>query len=1725
MVTQINPKPNTFYRVKELDDDIGIYPVYGDAYVGMSTNFDIKSSPDSTYYLGESTVITENEIAYGAGTLSECYLNLYVNKIDQLHTQTAPWLDTYSLRGNIDITEGNLVLASGASGPLSLYSSTYDMATPWIVEDFDGVNKYFADSPTRWATGWTQYESLSLQITHKDYFDAVFSTNESYDDEDEYGWDDPINNLFEEIGQGADYLGSEFAGFSQWLKNGFVAIASHPVGALAIGAATTVLTLNPYLGAGAAYSSNKWAQSAQETQSSVLILTKHTDGLYYLVTPAEGETKKLESWVANAFKGSKQEGHTREWWMDKGAWALKQISTGGGEVQYSNFDETFVAQLDQYNSIFSQVYRRGMARDIKSETIGGEGDNEKFLAYVNSHIVTDDTASDGNAWNMKLFWENWSGTTYEGEEAIRSANYFGWNSTHPDSGDYSSDKGTKHPMTQSIYGEIKNIPQPSIYDITTPSLSSSACPEIEVVFKINSLPTAPYVYSGTSFTADRARELSRSFTMLLNLAPLVSSSAGDDHITENLADTGFQTTASFNKTISITFCKMNQGNDIDVLGILQDTSIDTQVASGNCYFVRDDHNASALNIGGDPIGTNGVWLHTPPGSDEATTAGLDIYHTKIPEGEWVTMRVKLWTQNNIGFAGPGGADIRPYGSVKSYDGSNICAYFPELHDEDGNIKYIQVYNTDPVGPSGMWPAHMTLWANNMRAINAVPGSSSASHINNLYTKVDDVPNDDKIVDILVDRISWHGWGSKTNNCTVNLENDMGGLIKMPNSKLVPVNAAVSGAANNTVNVEKYAGDESTLIATPVSGGANYYGGFNHAAASYLSFGFSADNFTDAVAQANNQFLFNDFSVALPVEAQAIPYWKAGYFSSGNYTCWDGDTTPGGNYLKSHGPPDWFHNLGNTMTVGMEATDNVRIGGLPNYVDGFAQKGLIGISGTFSGSGGPWVRSGNPYVAAKILTVSSDGTSITVDKATLFNCPLDDPFVIEMWGAQANVIESKGGTPMYRGAGYNQADWEAGSGTKGYVRPLVQTKPRQGNTIYLSDSILYDDAGLTDTSGVNKPLGKTTTSFNDLDGYSVMNNDARILISPLKYWMNLAYVNVMESSSGSNAAQYFSNVSPGYNYDDGGGLVFAFDQDFEMLGGDGTGCVLNATVNNFSWGGARTTPTLINYVVSGGTGYKVGNTLTFSGTGSDPWETTPATTTVLGLFDPAGWGAWYNNVSGGVSTPLQPRVYNTAVAVSGGSTLGTTFNETLFNDGVYSNRWSLNITNPDGNIINNTTDYSFGVVENPEEGEAGINLELGGGMGYIQRDYLLSGQNYINLTNYIRVNQPNFGDDFNFMVVPTYMTTRASYYNLNIDTGEGTYPAQLIYGMKDKPPKITDFRVHPSVDLLEEDVNIYNATKGSATDIDFTWEEDASDMWYRLLYVDTATIQNKYHKINFWAPLDASGSGRLPLSSGTSAYKYYDSSSDTTGTALEQLISGTVTADITGFRGYGAKFGLSGSLSASSSATSHGVAGLDEFTVISHGVPSTPTADGKQVMVWQTSGAAAMFTLRTTSGTNKMRVSLLDEDNSTTTVVGNTSWDCDGVQPLATVVTFNKNRDFDNIKLYVNGMLEGTSGDDWTTGKAVRASPSDSTIYLGSQSGSVGFWNGFLEEITIHTKEFYVPANEGEYTLDTVVLPDTAGSATANYNARLFGIDFHNIRGRGRADICRSNTAGWHIGGI
>ena len=1679
MVTQFEPKPNTFYVKKDLDDDVGVMPLYGDAYVGMSTTYDIVSNPNTTYYIGESTIISPDEYPYGEGTLSECHLSFYANDVSLTNSSVAAFMDIYSLKPNIDLTEGNLELFSGSAGTghISVYSSTYDMGTPWFTEDFDGRNKFFMDAPSRNQPTYTRRQSDALWITKDNYMKAVMSTHEPTPGKHKSSWG-TVAGILETSTQFLD-KGEQLAGQGLWgLTSGLVnstaglSAGVYTAGASFVGSNVAASMMAFRAGSGVIAAGAAWtaaagaglllggvaATAAQPFGHEQIMLTKYNDGLYYLVNPAELKAQGKDSKMAGG--GILSEGHSRGWWECRGAALGSAGYMSTSNVQYSSFDETYIAKCDQYNSMFSNVFVRGTARDIKAETVGDAGDNTKFLAYAFCNLVSDDVATDGNALRMKLFWENYSGSNYTD---LEGANYFGWNSTKP------TTAGTGHPLTQAVFCTTRGIPQPAMYDITTPSLSSSIAPEIEIRFKINQMPVAPYVWSGASYIDDEARELSRSFSIILHYAPLASSST-DPHITENLVDTGQQSGVSFLtgdavSPITINFSKMKQGNKIDVLGCVQPYG---GAVMGNCKHWSSD----------TVSGTNGLWLYYPPNTAKATARGLDKYHIQIPEGEWVTMRIKMWNPQNKAFQVP------PYGAKEVASGSNIIAYFPDLKDENGEMEFLEVYNAWPMGPSGLWPSNLTLWTNNMRSINSTPGSegsdaSDPTHINNLYTKIDDNPDDDKIVDILVDNISFFGWGALTNNASVTAENGMGNLLQLPNATGIPM--AVS---NSAISVPG---------ATSLGTGLNYYGGATHPIASYLSFGY--DNTGSGVK--NHKLLFNDFFTATPTTCQAIPHLKAGYFTSGNYSSWDGAN---GDQL---GPLGWFTNL----TIGVSSTaegagDNIQVGGDDNYIDGFKQKGLMGVSGAFTG----WVRSGNPYVGAKILSVSADGTQITVDHTELFNTSQNERFVIESWGGMEEFTY----TDPFAGTGfigYTHEEFEAGSGSRGYVTPLTQVQAVQGDTVYLNQSVLYDDKGVPLAAPINSVAELNT--FIDDDNFKAINNNARLIISPYKYWMNIAYVNA--TASGSGPVNAFGAIVMGQGYHSGG------DHDITLSGtGDNKSAVVNAT---FLMYGLSGTPFRINYIVSGGTGYTVGEELTFIQAGSN----NDATVILDGVDN--GWGTWYNEVSGGGAMPLQPRAYNTVVAVSGGTIKGTTFNEFLFNDGLYSNPWDLDITDPSNPYINNTIDYGAGVVVEPGEDEPGINLARGGGLGYIQRDYLLSGQNYINLTNYIRVGSPQANDDFNFMVVPTFMSANDTFYSANVDTADGTNKAELIFGIKDKPPLLSDLRVSPSADFLKEGVDIYKATKGASTDINFRWEEEGGNVWQRMLYVDTETITNKYHKINFWAPLDASGSGVLPLGSGTSDYKYYTSPSDTTGTSLEQLISGTVTADITGFTGFGASFGLSGSLSASSSATSHGVAGLDEFTFTAYGIPSTPGPNGEQVMVWQTSGAAAIFNLRTVSGTNKMRVFLLDEDGDAVTVSGTTSFDCDGVQPIAAVVTFNKDRDYDNLKLYVNGALETTSGDDWTTGKAVRGTPSDSTIYLGSQKATEGFWNGFLEEITIHTKEFYVPPNKGQYALDTIMLPDKDGSNAAVYNSRLFVFDYHNIRGKGRTMVARSNQEGWRIAGV
>jgi len=151
---------------------------------------------------------------------------------------------------------------------------------------------------------------------------------------------------------------------------------------------------------------------------------------------------------------------------------------------------------------------------------------------------------------------------------------------------------------------------------------------------------------------------------------------------------------------------------------------------------------------------------------------------------------------------------------------------------------------------------------------------------------------------------------------------------------------------------------------------------------------------------------------------------------------------------------------------------------------------------------------------------------------------------------------------------------------------------------------------------------------------------------------------------------------------------------------------------------------------------------------------------------------------------------------------------------------------------------------------------------------------------------------------------------------------------------------------------------------------------------------------------------------------------------------------------------------------------------------------------------------------------------TTYLKSKTAIDYDGQQPLAIAVTFNKRRPRDNMKLYINGRLEDTSGVEWTPNTVVGAS---GTTLRKKVLAGLNF-HGLLEEIIIYEKEMYFPPEPNQFVLDTTWLPDVSGAAASSnpenvYQGRLFIMDHHNIRGTSPREVARSNTTQWKVTGL
>jgi hypothetical protein len=272
--------------------------------------------------------------------------------------------------------------------------------------------------------------------------------------------------------------------------------------------------------------------------------------------------------------------------------------------------------------------------------------------------------------------------------------------------------------------------------------------------------------------------------------------------------------------------------------------------------------------------------------------------------------------------------------------------------------------------------------------------------------------------------------------------------------------------------------------------------------------------------------------------------------------------------------------------------------------------------------------------------------------------------------------------------------------------------------------------------------------------------------------------------------------------------------------------------------------------------------------------------------------------------------------------------------------------------------------------------------------------------------------------------------------------------------------------------------------------------------------------------------------GAVSYSWYDKSAGRGSPKISSYLTvtgGTLLQTIDGIAGWAPQFSEAGylqvnALSVSSSNGAQALNGRNEFSVVAHSIPNgTPT--GNSYFYLQNTGSIL-------SGTDGGFAIWMDPigvvhaqmgiATGTTEKVTQghmqsiTKNPLDGTTPLTVTVTYNSGSNTGpDFKLFINGVME-----DYVRDGVPNPDCSGTYIYIGS--GCVGT----VEEVIVYNHELYIPQSEGEFVLNTSDLLDKQSDGKAiNYQARVFGMDYHNIRGEDPTQVARSKPVGWRITSI
>ena len=477
-----------------------------------------------------------------------------------------------------------------------------------------------------------------------------------------------------------------------------------------------------------------------------------------------------------------------------------------------------------------------------------------------------------------------------------------------------------------------------------------------------------------------------------------------------------------------------------------------------------------------------------------------------------------------------------------------------------------------------------------------------------------------------------------------------------------------------------------------------------------------------------------------------------------------------------------------------------------------------------------------------------------------------------------------------------------------------------------------------------------------------------------------------------------------------------------------------------------------------------------------------------------------NLSGATVSNIQGTTYNEVQY-----TYDTTQQTTIGQSAPYYQEWAFDMDPATETAIQLNVDYGYGAWD-PETLKGGA----------VSRRVVQSGT-FASLDIGPLVTSQAVGPDGDFTVIMKMpheslgTSSLVLYGDEYAGTNSKQYKPTFIYEYVDDLPQLGNLKVSPAYNLLDKSVNPYKITDANLNALKFSWTEEGSDVWYRMLMTNAnAAISNKYTNAKMWLPLNEAPS----VLTTKSTYVAYNMTNNTSGNAT---VGDNVLAYVDGISGYSPYVDSSpGNSNAhriivedSVNTTFHG---LSEYTFVTH-VTFDSSMDGVASKILE-QNASATHAIKLMKNTSNL-IEYEHTSTNTTSITGSNFIVCDGKTAYSIIITYKYQSEAGpDIQMFIDGNRSAYKSD---ANAAISAATTDFVI---GPSNTVPF-KGRIEEVILYDKKYEVVSNPAEYIFSTADLADNDSTGKAiNWSGRLFNFDYHNIRGKTINDVARSNEVNW-----